>query len=63
MSGHATSVALEPEFWSVLESLARERGLSLAVLVGEVDRSRTGGNLASALRLHVLKTLLDCNTP
>ena len=34
LAGHATSLALEPEFWAALEELARVRGLSLAALVG-----------------------------
>ena len=32
LAGHATSIALEPEFWTVLESMAQARGLSLAAL-------------------------------
>lgn len=55
LSGHRTSVALEAEFWAVLEEDAHERGLSLAGLVGSVDSARGGRNLASALRLHALK--------
>jgi predicted DNA-binding ribbon-helix-helix protein len=55
LSGHRTSVALEPEFWVVLEEDGAERGLSLAALVGAVDAGRGERNLASALRLHALK--------
>jgi predicted DNA-binding ribbon-helix-helix protein len=56
LAGHRTSVALEPEFWSVLEEAARRRGLSLAALVTEVDTARADPSqpLASALRLHAL---------
>ena len=36
LSGHATSVALEPEFWAVLEDLAHSRGLSLAGLLASI---------------------------
>jgi predicted DNA-binding ribbon-helix-helix protein len=54
LSGHRTSVALEPEFWTVLETNAREQGLALAALVGRVDAGRGSRNLASALRLHAL---------
>lgn len=56
LSGHATSVALEPEFWAMLDKLASAKSLSLADLVREVDAGRTG-NLASALRVFVLHTL------
>jgi predicted DNA-binding ribbon-helix-helix protein len=55
LSGHRTSVALEPEFWAVLEEDAAEQGLALAALVEAVDAGRGERNLASALRLHALK--------
>jgi predicted DNA-binding ribbon-helix-helix protein len=56
LAGHRTSVALEPEFWSVLEQIAAERGQSLAQLVAMVDAQRSvAQNLASALRLHALR--------
>ena len=54
LSGHATSLALEAEFWAVLDEMARARGLSLAALVGEIDRARAGRPLASACRLAAL---------
>ena len=47
-------MALEPEFWAVLEEDARERALPLAGLVAMVDSSRGTRNLASALRVHAL---------
>ena len=58
IAGHRTSIALEPEFWAVLETQARAEGVSLAAFVGRIDAAReTGGNLASALRVHVLKLM------
>ncbi len=54
LAGHATSVALEPEFWAVLEQRAQQKGQSLAALVGAVDASRGERNLASALRVFCL---------
>jgi predicted DNA-binding ribbon-helix-helix protein len=54
LSGHATSVALEPEFWAVLDEMARERGLSLAGLMSELDAGRAGSPLASACRVAAL---------
>jgi predicted DNA-binding ribbon-helix-helix protein len=53
LSGHRTSIALEPLFWKELEKIAESRGMSLSRLVTEVD-SENQGNLASILRLHVL---------
>ena len=56
LAGHATSVALEGEFWAELDALARQNGQSLAALVAEVDATRAdqGLPLASALRLAAL---------
>ena len=57
IDGHRTSVSLEDEFWEALHALAREQGLSLAALAAEIDRTRAGANLSSALRLYVLRQL------
>ena len=40
LHGHRTSLALEPEFWDVLDELALLRGLSLPALVAEIDDAR-----------------------
>ena len=55
LSGHATSVALEPEFWVALESLARAEGANLTTLIGRIDEGRAGRPLASACRVAALK--------
>ena len=73
IDGHRTSISLEDAFWTELSAIARARGLSLNALVAEIDRARgapplgvykgadkgadRGGNLSSALRLHVLEEL------
>lgn len=57
LSGHRTSVALEPEYWAVVERMASERGLSVAALVASVDRTRGPRNLASAIRVAILREL------
>ncbi len=54
IAGHRTSLSLEPEFWSALAGVARKRGLSIAGLVGEIDRTRKGGSLSSAVRVFLL---------
>jgi len=54
IAGHRTSVALEPEFWAVLDSETQKLQLSLAGFVASVDASRGKRPLASALRLHAL---------
>jgi predicted DNA-binding ribbon-helix-helix protein len=54
LSGHATSIALEPEFWAVLDEMAQARGVSLAALIVGIDRGRAGRPLASACRIAAL---------
>lgn len=56
LSGHQTSVALEPEFWRVVEEIAREKSLPVARLVESVDVGRQETQpLASALRVMALR--------
>ena len=54
LSGHATSIALEPAFWTVLERRAAAEGLSLAALIGRIDDGRGASPLASACRVAAL---------
>ena len=54
LAGHATSVALEPEFWAVLDRMAETRGLSHAGFLTWVDETRGRRPLASACRLLAL---------
>ena len=54
LSGHATSVALEPEFWAVLDGIAAEQGLTHAGLMKRIDERRGRTPLASACRLLAL---------
>lgn len=54
LAGHATSVALEPEFWAVLEGMAKDKRISLAALIAELDSKRGESLLASFCRLSAL---------
>jgi len=63
IAGHRTSVALEPEFWTALQAIAREERLPLAALVARVDQARGSRNLASTLRVHVLLRALGKAAP
>ena len=56
IANHSTSISLEAEFWEALKHMAREDGVSLNLLVGQIDAERMG-NLSSALRVYVLKRL------
>jgi len=56
LSGHRTSVALEPEFWAVLETLAAREGITLSALMTRLDAERDPARpLASALRVYALR--------
>ena len=54
ISGHATSISLEPMFWRALEVAARERGCPVNALVAKIDAARLDAkqppNLTSAIR-------------
>jgi predicted DNA-binding ribbon-helix-helix protein len=54
LSGHRTSIALEAEFWAVIEAEAARANQSLAGFVADIDKSRGTRPLASALRLAAL---------
>ena len=55
--GHRTSIALEDAFWTRLRRMAMARGKSVSAVIAEIDDSRGGGNLSSAIRVAVLEFL------
>ena len=60
ITGHATSITLEEEFWQALKTIATERGQSLNAIISEIDRTRTDvQNLSSAIRIYILKYYQD----
>jgi predicted DNA-binding ribbon-helix-helix protein len=54
---HKTSISLEDAFWTDLRKIAHARGCALHNLIAEIDSSRKGGNLSSAIRVFVLEQL------
>ena len=56
LSGHATSLALEDEFWQALDALATADGHTTTALIAAIDRNRDANatNLGSAVRVYVL---------
>ncbi len=58
IAGHRTSVSVETPFWLELKRLAEGRGISVAALIGEIDRDRKRRNLSSAIRVFVLREAL-----
>ncbi|MBR6597925.1 MAG: ribbon-helix-helix domain-containing protein [Alphaproteobacteria bacterium] len=59
LSGHQTSITLEPEFIDVLHKIASTRGVSVASIISNIDNTRTPDiNLSSAVRVWILQQLL-----
>ncbi|MEM5581871.1 MULTISPECIES: ribbon-helix-helix domain-containing protein [unclassified Roseibium] len=55
LHGHRTSLALEPEFWDVVDGYADARHRSLATVIAEIDDSRDPQDpLSSAVRVWAL---------
>ena len=55
ISSHRTSLALEPEFWAVIDAAIRSDGVSLAGLIAQIDEARGLEPLASSMRVWALK--------
>jgi predicted DNA-binding ribbon-helix-helix protein len=55
IAGHATSISLEPLFWTALAEAAEAEALPLNALVARIDARRVSEpdppNLASAIRI------------
>lgn len=55
LSGHQTSLALEPAFWAALERCAAAQGQTLGALIAQIDAAKPAGQpLASAARVFAL---------
>ncbi|MGN6591120.1 MAG: ribbon-helix-helix domain-containing protein [Sphingomicrobium sp.] len=55
IDGRQTSITLEDEFWSALQEIAREQGLTSRGLVAHIKSERGGPNLSREIRLYVLE--------
>jgi predicted DNA-binding ribbon-helix-helix protein len=58
LSGHRTSLSLEPEFWSVIDQAIAAEGYSLAGLINQIDSARGEEPLASSVRVWVVRRLM-----
>lgn len=63
LKGHRTSVSLEDEFWDAFNAIARRRGIPLNALAAEIDAARSQTGLATAIRLFVLRDLMEARRP
>ncbi|MDR1476586.1 MAG: ribbon-helix-helix domain-containing protein [Rickettsiales bacterium] len=57
LSGHKTSVSLEPEFWDELKKIAAATNTTVGRLMSKLDAESGGGNLSSRVRVFVLDYL------
>lgn len=55
LSGHRTSLSLEPEFWAIIDAHVERSGVSLAGLIGEIDETRELEPLASSVRVWAVR--------
>jgi len=58
LSGHLTSVSLEPEFWMALKNIAQHKDVSMRALVQQIDQDRLNKesiySLSSSIRVFIL---------
>lgn len=59
LSGHQTSISLEPEFIDALNKIAAARGVSIAAIIGDIDAARGTRNLSSAVRVWILRASME----
>ena len=59
IGNHRTSISLEPEFWGALEIKAKAQDVSLSKLVLKIDNEKPKdyNNLASYIRIWVLRKI------
>ena len=59
LSGHQTSISLEKEFFDVLQQIAKDRKISVASIINNIDENRNpDSNLSSEIRIWILKQIL-----
>ena len=63
LHGHQTSIALEPEFWAVIDDMLAEHKTPFARFIAQIDDERTESQspygLAATLRLMALAWVLE----
>jgi predicted DNA-binding ribbon-helix-helix protein len=59
LGGHKTSISLEDAFWNYLKDIADSRGVSVSVVVAEIQAQDRRTNLSSAIRLFVLEHAVE----
>lgn len=57
LSGHQTSISLEPEFIDALHEIAGVQNRPVGAIINEIDKTRGRTNLSSAVRVWILKNV------
>ncbi|MBR6838445.1 MAG: ribbon-helix-helix domain-containing protein [Alphaproteobacteria bacterium] len=58
LSGHQTSISLEPEFILELQRIAKNQNTSVAAIISNIDKTRSANsNLSSAIRVWILNNI------
>ena len=57
ITGHHTSISLEPEFWDELKSICKAENKSLGKMIAEIDDMPINDNLSSKIRVFILKKI------
>lgn len=58
LSGHQTSISLEPEFILELQRIAKNQNTSVAAIISNIDKTRNANsNLSSAIRVWILNNI------
>ncbi len=55
VSGHRTSIRLDPEMWDSLEEIGRREGCSVNWICSMIDRWREDSSLTAAIRDFILR--------
>ncbi|MBR2342505.1 MAG: ribbon-helix-helix domain-containing protein [Alphaproteobacteria bacterium] len=60
LSGHQTSITLEPEFIDILTTAAKSQNTSVASIISSIDNTRAPDtNLSSAVRVWILNWVIS----
>ncbi len=54
VSGHRTSIRLEPKLWDAFQEICWREGRTIHELCSMVDRRRQGSSLTAALRVFIM---------
>jgi predicted DNA-binding ribbon-helix-helix protein len=63
VSGRRTSVRLEPDLWEALREIALRENRSFHEICSDIDRTRGGTRLTSAMRIYIVNYFRSASNP